>query len=633
MLLGLLLWLCEVALTLTGAKEFVPQLIDSSRESFDRSLTPNVFSRKPEGEMHDFKITKTIFSKGKRIYPWYSELTRFQNSQTILLLRRGKVHISFDNGDKWNIVDEIQDNIDSIKIDQFNDERAIAYGQSRNYGEYFNIDFNMYITENSGQTWRKISSNLPDDVYWCSFSTHPSEKNYLLLNCDAINSTSSRQAAYISYDGGRNFGSILPPKEILSSMDSSVYCYFAASSKDSKFAKESAYCIYSITEDMIEANVIEENASTNMIEGNPSRNQRILFYTPDMGKTTHVVEKLKDYSVFEINILPAQILITTDDTEESNSGELWISNSGGDFRKAMLPKELDNHQYIEVTDEKVLGRTLLKFESFSDENGQPALLTLDALGTNLTVYNPFPEDDLARAFIKKSETHNATLWGEFSFRFGSNDLKISKSKVSFDHGATWSNLRVVDPLNKYSHLFECNVRNTDDCSLQIESHYESPMYESSTGLVVTIGFVGGNKTSRYFSEHPRIQTFMSKDGGATWEVLFKFPITSLCCCSEDVLVALPSNASESEEEYISDRWRDLTMSSCEVYISRDRGETWGKRTVGESVIGAEDWPVTCQSSNSRVFVGVSEMDGSYAHEALYTIDFLEKRRNYIAEKI
>ncbi|SJM88949.1 uncharacterized protein ZBIST_5149 [Zygosaccharomyces bailii] len=74
MLLGLFLWLCEVALTLTKAKEFVPQPMDSNQESFDRSLTPNVFSGKPKDEMPDFKITKTVFLKGSKLHSWDSEL-------------------------------------------------------------------------------------------------------------------------------------------------------------------------------------------------------------------------------------------------------------------------------------------------------------------------------------------------------------------------------------------------------------------------------------------------------------------------------------------------------------------------------------------------------------------------------
>ncbi|CDF92069.1 ZYBA0S21-00232g1_1 [Zygosaccharomyces bailii CLIB 213] len=615
MLLGLFLWLCEVALTLTKAKEFVPQPMDSNQESFDRSLTHNVFSGKRKDEMPDFKINKTVFWKGSQLHSWDSELTHFQNSQTILLLRRGKVHISFDNGDKWSIVDEIQEHIDSIVIDKFHEERAIAYGQPRSY-KHNNDGFNMYLTENRGQTWRKILLNLPDDVWWCSFSTHPFEKNYLLLNCGMRNSRNFREAAYISRDGGRNFSTILPPKEILSSLESSVYCDFAASSKDSNFAKESAYCIYSIAEDMTEENSIEIGL-TNMTEGNASTDQRILFYTADMGRTTHAVEKLKDYSVLEMYILPACILITTEDTERSNN-EVWISNDGGDFQKAMLPEEFDNFQFIGVTDAKVLGRTLLELQTSLHRDTQSALLTLDALGANLTSYNPFPDDALARAFIQNSKSHNGTLWGDFFFRLDSDNLQISKSKVSFDQGTTWSNLRVVDRLNNYSHLFGCDVRNTDDCSLQIDSDYEIPIYESSIGLVVT-GFVGSNKTSGCFWERRRSQTFMSKDGGVTWEVLFDFPIKSLCSSSEDVLVALPSKELENEEESYS-VCSHMTISSSEIYISRDRGQTWGNYTLGKSGISSP-WTTTFQSSNSRVFFGVSEIDGFHAHDVLYTIDF------------
>lgn len=69
-------------------------------------------------------------------------------------------------------------------------------------------------------------------------------------------------------------------------------------------------------------------------QGLKTFDKRTLFYSPDLGETTELVEELKDFSVSRFQIFSHSVFVTTPDSTR----KIWIS-TGGPFQEALLPVE------------------------------------------------------------------------------------------------------------------------------------------------------------------------------------------------------------------------------------------------------------------------------------------------------
>ena len=147
-------------------------------------------------------------------FNWQTPILISPHNQDIIYFGSNKLHRSFNMGDDWeNISGDLtqggkKGNVPYGTIASF-DESTFSFGKIVVGSD----DGKVSLTENSGNTWKDIGNNLPKDL-WVSrviFSKIDSNKIYLTLNGYRINDFNPY--VFVSNDNGetwKNISSNLP---------------------------------------------------------------------------------------------------------------------------------------------------------------------------------------------------------------------------------------------------------------------------------------------------------------------------------------------------------------------------------------------------------------------------------------
>lgn len=116
--------------------------------------------------------------------------------------------------------------------------------------------------------------------------------------------------------------------------------------------------------------------------------------------------------------------------------------------------------------------------------------------------------------------------------------KETKTKISFDNKETWSNLKVADPHKEHTAHLECNAYNVEHCSLQLDNNYLTTGFsnkgESNAGILMSTGTVGNS-----FSNKHKRRTFISRNGGYSWDLAFDRAMLYTFADFGNIIVAMP----------------------------------------------------------------------------------------------
>lgn len=576
------------------------------------------------------KVTKIHLKGRSGMKRSPSNLVKFDDSRIMMFPSiLGRINISLDSGRTWEIIDEIEDNISSLRIDKFyGTDRAVAESDTGN----------LYITDDQGKHWRQM--HLPLEAKrepFCHVSTHPYDRDLILVNCLLMDRTPQEgqmthknyprrhlceQVTYISKDEGRSFKRIIPPVDnIEGTSDFSCYgttCYFGVSSRNSAFQKDLLYCIYTVERALDrEGPNIEVNGS--------------MFYSQDLGENLLSVEELENYSVSEdIEVLSSHIVIATyEDAENADAGQrIWASN-GGTF------EQIGNEMKISCFDcqfEDEFGRLFIALDIMKDQNcksdrqlfvSQPQSLIfspLDSL-TPLPVSSVRLEKPhyLKRTILALLSYSSQIQQGGESNKPEHNPIKCASgrkrvSKLSFDNGATWSNLRVSRSSESEALSYENDINDAKYSSLHIlclcDSSTDSDQITSSS--IMAVGIVG---QYALLSESEQAMTFISRDCGNTWELAFKIPMISTFADSGNILVAIPE-VPQGEKQ-----------PSPIFLFSLDQGKTWIQRRFegpdsSHDFEFASGFNVEFASTGPNVVIRFSCWESDIiCQDVVYTIDF------------
>lgn len=95
----------------------------------------------------------------------------------------------------------------------------------------------------------------------------------------------------------------------------------------------------------------------------------------------------------------------------------------------------------------------------------------------------------------------------------------------------------MDPLRKHRHLSKCDIEDVDHCSLQSSpSLFSNSRNEPTAGVLIRMGSVGNYALAL---DHEGNMTFISGDGGRSWEVLFAYPVNIAFRDFSNIIVAIP----------------------------------------------------------------------------------------------
>ncbi|GAV50865.1 hypothetical protein ZYGR_0AD00480 [Zygosaccharomyces rouxii] len=561
------------------------------------------------------EISKTSAKEQYSSFEW--EWLRFEDSGTILACRERTVRLSLDNGENWRTTLKIEEDIEQVIPDEF-------HGRNRAFVE--DVVGHLYVTESQGREWRQIQKPLEvEKAYPNILKTHPLERNYLLLDLNVPvkygNFNREREdRMYISEDCGRSFKRIFAPVEDnnLTQDDArhGTDCWFAVSSCNSTLSRDLIYGLHSITTTDEQGFMISENNT--------------FFYSSDLGKTTKLVKEFNGLTVSDLQIFSSGVLVTTaeDNYNKIPTKKLWVS-TGGPFKEAILPIEL-KHTSFGKGFENDFGRVLLPV--YTAETGLQGklvhLLIWDYLTFRLSHFDSILLNPTGSLTIKKFGNCSRTLWGQLFDVFPQDkqaqkclsmlicDNKTTCRKgflkyvnvISFNSGDTWSKPKLTDPSNKYKHLIKCDTNDLENCSLHIFHYTHSEKNKSMENVIMAKGAVLHSNPK--FDEN-RCMTFISRDGGANWELAFEFPAYSVFANVGNIIVAIPQQQKEFEKFCIT-----------KILFSLDQGKTWGHCDIGEPVVAGE---LELDTSNSSVIVKFNRLidanDFDRYNSVLCTLDF------------
>ncbi|CAI4055092.1 type I sorting receptor SKDI_02G0920 [Saccharomyces kudriavzevii IFO 1802] len=559
------------------------------------------------------KVTKTIAEDSFQILS-------FDDSNTIVRTQDNAITISFDDGEKWEKVKDIEGEIAWVFLDPFNrHDRAIATASDSS---------KFYITDDQGKSWKSITIKSERPSFGgCNLITHPTKKEYFLATCNyceeidndeqtsaseedslmRFNVTRCTGSTFASNDGGKSFSEIKSPlKESEEGPTRLSHCSFVKTSKDSDLGGNDASII-----------CLFQNANVYRGESEAPFTDSKFVVTTDWGKSIKEFDQFKDKVVGNYKILKSQIVVLTPDDRynEMSSTDVWISRDLSTFQKAYMPTQL-RHSAEGGIYEDHLGRIILPVSrERSDQEDDKAtvseILISDSQGMKFSPI-PWTADEVfgyisldQSTFLKG--TMIASLFPSSRRRNRKGNKKGVKSKaqtkISVDNGLTWSNLKIVDPENADS--FECDITDFEKCSLRTR-FYPIEGSTPAAGILMTLGTVGDGNIYDWGDQ----RTFISRDGGLTWRVAFEYPCLYAIGDYGNVIVALPFNGDEDDDP------------QSEFYYSLDQGKTWTEYQLETTIFPAELMNTTPDGSGSKFILNgftMSNMDSSA--NFIYAIDF------------
>lgn len=546
-------------------------------------------------------------------------LEEFDDSTTLLRVQNDKLSISFDNGGTWEAPNGIPSNITMVQIDEHHPHlRAVAIkGENQ-----------IYLTDDQGKHWRELQ--LPSETKGnseCDLETHPFEKDYFIVRCNKCPELDSefqddlrkrimlldpvcQVSSYVSTNGGKSFKKIEPPNRETSSNTEYLGATCEFVSKSTKptqhFNQNLIYC---------SKREVSEFGYSYSYEGSD------IFYTSDFGKSSKVIDQFKDLAVSDFQILDSHILIYTleDKFNKRSASNLWVSSDGLTFNKAYLPTILRGPRSFGGREDD-LGRIILPVSSITEAGSVDSqFLISDSSGLHFHVLEMGAENIWWWPRLKPFKTLKGTVLADLMVRGKNspNDGTTVKpvSKISFDYGNTWSNLKVVASPNQRKDLFPCDIDDVENCSLNVMFYFDNPMSGETAGILMAVGIVGNN----HYRQSKSLMTFLSRDGGRTWEVAFEYPCLWAFGDLGNIIVAIPYTPDEDNDP------------QSEFYYSLDQGETWTEYQLELPIMPMDLISTTPDGSGVNFVVSSFKLgpnneyldvyDGEEAEGLFYTIDF------------
>jgi photosystem II stability/assembly factor-like uncharacterized protein len=467
------------------------------------------------------------------------EIFYFDDSSSILVVRKHKLSISFDDGASYSEVKETKDVVvDKIKMDPFNNKRAFALSKSKT----------QYFTKDQGKTWSKIE--LDDKMNYVPRMSFNAKNNDLVLvqfyseskSHDKLNSIH-----YITHDGFKSAPKKLPVGNGM--------CIFAKSTKD--FTKGPDSRIYCSDNSV--------NSFGHIVESK-------LLYSDDFFKSnqeikTHVA---KSGSIIDLRVRLNFVVVVVQNDKFNNKSmvSLLISKDGETFNVADLQVRmaygvmvfLDSSPlslFISVMDySNSMHRFSLSTLYSSDSTGLKFTKLLDRVrGGAVTKVQTIDGAWLASVAEEEDGSHEDK--SILDLLIGGGYSKNIRTKYSFNNGKDWDLLEVEDN--------DCKV--SDGCSL----HLLSPTERDGEGEFVTgptpgILLAVGNSGTSLSHDIQAMKTWVSRNGGATWSVAIDEPCLFSFGDLGNVILAIPYIGKEQ-------------MSTSNVYFSLDQGKTWEKNDL------------------------------------------------------
>jgi len=430
------------------------------------------------------------------------------NAKTVFVRSAmGSIYRSFDDGMNWvSQRDKMAGDYEEpykTRIQQMLFSKADArYAVMRGYGEA------NWFTKDQGDSYYRSEFGVIADM-----KLHPKNPEWLLSSQYQGSFPNRYLSLFLSTDFGRSWKKIA----------SNIYQFEWADPT-----------IKGFTEKTIMACIRKSDASpkTTFMDWDPNID---FVRTHDFFETSEIV--IAHGNRFAIHS-PYWFVAAMNPQEELEVKLHVSADQGRVFQRALFPYQLSERSYrvVDSKEESVFVQVSHGTRDSSSANvymsgakGHSYTLSLRSVVKDYRGLSDFEHINgvdgvyIANVIDASEQGAEAALLGGLSSLLmgagaeGAEDLKPpTRSKISFDKGAMWSDLK---PPQKDS---QGRVLQCDDCALHLNGKtagYLGPVYSSasSTGLIMATGNVGHHLHAR----QDETNTYFSRDAGRTWEEIRK----------------------------------------------------------------------------------------------------------------
>ncbi|KAL6451017.1 VPS10 Vacuolar protein sorting/targeting protein 10 [Candida maltosa Xu316] len=514
------------------------------------------------------------------------EIKYFDDSSTLLVLRERQIFISQDDGKSFNQVTDFKEPVLFFEMDPFNNQRAFVLTKSKT----------QYFTEDQGKSWKSFEidtfSNEVASIPKITFNA--ANPNYLMVSEFECPDGSARlhrlckHKYFYTTDGFKSNPKNLP-------IEAHV-CRFSQSNKDSKIGKsETIYC------------------STNKLNSYGHVLESHLFKSDDWFKTSSEINPLGSTTgdIIDIKVEEDFMMAVSrsDKFNEDSKISAFISRDGENFNRADL--EIDIKYGVMSFLPSSVSSLFLTIMDYNSKSFQTATFYgSDSSGLHFT---PLLHE-VAGGHIQKVDNIDGA-WianvgvdadnkydGDKSLLdnlFGGSYAKDIVTKVSMNDGKDWSLLKLNDK--------SCSI--SDGCSLHLwefgELNGEGKFVTGPTpGILLGVG----NKGKHLANDFTKMKTFVSRDGGITWDYALDVPCVFSFGDQGNVIIAVPYNGKNQFDP------------AAHLYYSFDQGKTWEKIKLEVPIYPMGILTTIDGTSRKFIVAGVDPTEASDA-EYIYSVDF------------
>ena len=513
--------------------------------------------------------TTTFKANGFREY-FYLERTESSTGDdetVIMLTNKFEVYISQDHGKTWRRILKDEDIIAITPHQYFNDAVYFLTGTKK-------VFYSINRAEQIDSFSAPEAPNL-DSV--ASLAFHPDYRDWLIwtgaVNCKSSNNKECHSAAFITTDRGDNWNTMLRyvrrcefiKKEGRGNVEKLVYC---EQHKDEKL--DGPWQLLS---------------SDNWFADSKTHFDDIIAFAT----------------------MSEFIIVAAKDSEESLKVDASVD--GKTFADAQFPKNFNvqHQQAYTVLDSSthavflnVMVGTREDFEYGtiikSNSNGTSYVLSVNGVNRNTAGYVDFEKMAGLEgvAIVNIVENIEDADKGQ---------RKKLKTLITHNDGAEWAPLGKPKK-NEDGKEYECESNNNQGCSLQLHGYTERRdprnTFSSPTaiGLMMGVGNVGG-----YLESKEEADTFITRDGGITWDLVKKGDYMWEFGDQGSIIVIVQEN-----------------VATKQIFYSLDEGTKWEAYEFSDSDMNIEAI-TTLPSDNSRNFLLWGRYSDSAKEIVTVNLDF------------
>ncbi|KAI5954475.1 VPS10 [Candida jiufengensis] len=518
----------------------------------------------------------------------FPELIRyFDDSSTILTLKNHRAYISHNDGNSFDLINDIKEKVIQFEFDPFVKERAFIITATNNH----------YVTRDKGKNWSKFVSNIYEynedglaSIPKMEFNAADSQmlmiSNYQCPESGEYNHKCQHIFHYTT-DGFKTKSKKIP-------INAHV-CRFARSTTESIIGEGSTiYCSEN------ELNSFKHIISSNLYKSEDFFTNKKEIKLSDTGNGAIIDIKVEENFMTIVSRL--------DKYSEHSKINLYVTRDGEEFNKADIQIDI-KYGVMSFLDSSPSSLFISAIDYSQDVSKVSKLYSSDSLGLRFKevldkLSYVMKVDYIDGAWLAnveiESQEDNDQQKSLYDYLFGGSTTTNLISKISINDGEDWNLLKSNDD--------RCKIE--DGCSVHLWSYGqlggEGKFRTGPTpGILMGVGTQGKYLANNY----DQMKSFVSRDGGISWDLALE----SACVFSSgdkgNILLAVPYNGvvKHGPVDYF--------------YYSLNQGKDWEKVSLEKEIFVIDILTTIDGTSKKFLIDGYSPQDRGGARELLYYVDF------------